>query len=90
MSNPAHDALNRAVNRAIESGAPRFIEIAAIPADALAAIPPHVRQSIANALRAAATRWREWSLSIANAEVAATFAAQAAEAESFADQFGDC
>ena len=48
------------------------------------------RYSIANALRAAATRWNEVAVEFATVSIGETFKQQAAEALEWAETFEDC
>lgn len=57
----------------------------------LEAIPDDVRWTIANALRAAATRWNELAAEIdAHPDYSKIFQDQAAEAVEIAEQMEDC
>jgi hypothetical protein len=51
-------------------------------------LTPEQTSAVCNALRAAGSRWREWSEEIARADVAQRFAEQADEADALADMIG--
>lgn len=85
--NPAKEALTRAVNKAIENGSPVYTNVEKLNLDA---IPYDARRSIANALRAAASKFGDWAETVALPRIAAQFESQKAEALAYAKQFEDC